>query len=265
MGANPRIVQVQTAEQLRIAARLRYQVFVEEMGQSYPEATPETGIAEPRDAQSAVFLAYDGEEAVGTMTIDWWGQVEPSSEDTEHFGLWAFARAFSPRSLAVIRKAAVTQACRSSAVFMRLISAVVDFGYSRPEIRLVFLQCSAERVPLYERLGFRRYAPAFCNAHTGRASQPMCYVMGDHDHLSRICSPLLRLVKSYARDEYAAAGAFLRSYGQTRETTPTWSCSLPPGRVVSTRSWASTKRWMAATCSNASGSKGEGSFALTLW
>jgi predicted GNAT family N-acyltransferase len=220
MGARIRIIQAQTAEELRTAARLRYHVFVEEMGQSYPEATLETGIADFRDTQSAVFLAYDGEEAVGTMTIDWWGQVESSAEEIEHLDLWSFARAFSPRSLAVIRKAAVSRAWRSSAVFMRLIAAIVDFAYSRPEIRFVFLQCASKLLPLYERLGFRLYAPAFYYEHTGRFHLPMCYVVGDHDHLSRICSPLLRLVKDHPRGDCAAARAFLLSYGQTRGICP---------------------------------------------
>jgi len=211
MMTHIRVIQARTDEELHTAARLRYQVFIEEMGQDYAGATSAAGLADPRDVHGAVFLAYEGDRAVGTMTIDWWGQVELPAEDIEHFGLEGFARAFSPKAIAIIRKATVSRDCRNSAVFMRLVSAVTEFVYSRPEIRFAFLQCASALLPLYERLGFRRYAPAFHNRHTGNDSLPLCQVVGDHQHLSRVCSPLLRLVKKIPCGDHQPALAFLSS------------------------------------------------------
>jgi hypothetical protein len=83
-----------------------------------------------------------------------------------------------------------------------------DLFYAMPEVQFAFIDCSPYLIRLYERIGFRLYAPHFCYDATGVLSVPMCLVMSDEEHLSRTRSALLKLARRHARAHDQAISEF---------------------------------------------------------
>jgi hypothetical protein len=178
------------------AYRLRYQVFVEDLGEPIASATAEEGVVEEDDQTGQVLLAYDGDQLVGTIAADWWKQAEIAPAKCRGLELERFAQSFSRDGIFLVRKAVVVPSHRKTMVFRDLIGGVCDFILKTPSPRFVFLSCRPELSRLYERLGFRCYAPHF-SLLPSRASIPMCLVINDHDYLARVRSPILEPIKGH--------------------------------------------------------------------
>jgi hypothetical protein len=178
------------------AYRLRYQVFVEDMGEPIASATAEEGVVEEDDQTGQVLLAYDGDQLVGTIAADWWKQAEIAPAKCRGLELERFAQSFSRDGIFLVRKAVVAPSHRKTMVFRDLIGRVCDFILKTPSPRFVFLSCRPELSRLYERLGFRCYAPHF-SLLPSRASIPMCLVINDHDYLARVRSGILEAIKGH--------------------------------------------------------------------
>lgn len=185
-----RYEEAKSAQQRAEVFGLRYRVFVEEFGYRVPDASPEHGLEEPADRSAGLFIAYDGERPVGTLTVDWWAQVPLAPELVGHLHLEGFAQTFGRASVAVIRKALVVREYRGTPLFSSFVAAIFP-AILRPPLRFLFVACSPYLVGYYQQFGFRHYAPHFSYDQTGIIAVPLCGVIGDHAHLEHVGSPLL--------------------------------------------------------------------------
>jgi hypothetical protein len=180
-----RIVAADTAEQRLEVSKLRYRIFVEELGWQIPGARPESMFDET-DEGSRIFLAYEGDEAVGTGAIKCWADGPIAPATVKHLALDEFEKHVSRDKIALGYKGLVKRSHRKSDVFVRL--GLTAFDALGPSVEFSFVESSPYLVPLYEAVGYRRYTSDFTYEGTGVLTVPLVLVLCDHEYLDRIGS-----------------------------------------------------------------------------
>jgi hypothetical protein len=193
------IRKVRTTSEARAVFRLRYEVYIEELGraQRYADHAART-IEEPLDACANVFCAYDGARLVGTVRSNY---ARGSSLD-EYETLYEMQRcgAAHPQSTSVTTKLVVVPDYRPSMLACRLAAATYYTGLC-DGVLFDFVDVYPPRVPFFERLGYRVHLPQAMHPEYG-AVIVMRLGMRDARQLAAVNSPFLRLL---ARAPRAAA------------------------------------------------------------
>jgi two-component system, chemotaxis family, chemotaxis protein CheY len=193
------IVQAVAEKDLAAALALRYRVFIDELGFTPDGVDPDRGLGERGDDRAFILTAYDGTAPAGTITVDRCSEADISPKLVERFHLDEFAERFGRESLFYIRKAAVAHRYRRSPLFILLTKRVSEHIYGHEAARFAFVHAAPHLVPLYERLGFRRFVPHFDSPTRCGITVPLCFVVDDQEHLARIRSPLLELGRAVGR------------------------------------------------------------------
>ncbi|MBM3548710.1 MAG: response regulator [Alphaproteobacteria bacterium] len=193
------IVQALDEKDLAAALALRYRVFIDELGFSPDGVDPDRGLGERGDDRAFILTAYDGTAPAGTITVDHCSESEMAQKLIERFHIDEFAEAFGRESLFYIRKAAVAHRYRRSPLFIMLTKRVAEHIYQHDKARFAFVHAAPHLVPLYERLGFRRFAPHFDSPTRCGISVPLCFVVDDQEYLARNRSPILEIAHSAGR------------------------------------------------------------------
>lgn len=193
------IRKVRTTSEAGAVFRLRYEVYIEELGrtQRYANHTART-IEEPLDACANVFCAHDGARVVGTVRSNY----TRSSPLAEYEALYEMQRcgAAHPQSTSVTTKLVVAREYRRSMLAYRLAVATYFTGLS-DGVSFDFVDVYPARVPFFERLGYRVHLPRAMHPEYG-AVIVMRLGMRDAKHLAAVKSPFLRVL---ARATRAAA------------------------------------------------------------
>jgi hypothetical protein len=184
MDANVVVAKAESEADRQVAFRVRHQVLVEEFGYQVPGTDAEHGIMEPGDETAAIFVAYDGEVPIGTLSVDWWREVDIAPQHVGDLQLDAFAQAFGRESVFVYRKAAVLPRYRRTTAAWQLLMACIDFQFRKPSPQFLICDCAPRLIRYYQGLGLRCYAPHFSYG-VKDLSVPMCAVMNDLDYLKR--------------------------------------------------------------------------------
>lgn len=177
-----------TPHERAAVARLRYEVYVEEMGRQQAFADHvNRELHEPLDAQGVVLGTFtDDGTAIGTIRLN------PATADgiafREIYGWEAREQQF-PGQVFLGSKLIVAREFRGTLVSVDILRAAtraaVEHGW-----RFCFLDANAHLIELYSRLGFvarsQREHPLFGSVTI------MEWDMQDHDHMKRTRSPLLR-------------------------------------------------------------------------
>jgi hypothetical protein len=214
-----RIIVATTERERRDVYQLRYRILVDELRYEIPGATPEDGVWAATDAHAKHALAYDGDTPAGTLTLNHWADGPLSDEMVTNYRADHFGEHLPKQSIAVVTKAVVAAPYRSGLLFFQMIEAAAMNALS-PESPVVFTDCSLYLVSLYERLGFRRYAPHFTYRGTGTISVPLCLLMNDHVYLEQIRSPLLGPAQSKFRDDPSVRSYFAGAWRAGRPDPP---------------------------------------------
>lgn len=170
------IIRCSTLDQLRIAQRVRYDVYCLEFGRSSPYADPAEGtIIDELDENGASFVAYHSGQAVGTVRVN-------LGRDGE-FGilpeLYGMANApFSIDESSVITKYAIREAWRGGSAYIRLFAAIGTFVHASGA-RAIFIDCVPDLARFYATMGFTRSAPDFVHYENG-LSVPMVLDLDDY-------------------------------------------------------------------------------------
>ena len=170
------IVRCSTLDQLRVAQRLRYDVYCLEFGRTSPYADPEEGtIIDDLDENGASFVAYHDGQAVGTVRVN-------LGRDGD-FGILPdlYGMADSPFSIddsSAITKYAIREAWRGGSAYIRLFAAIGTFVHSSGA-RAIFIDCVPELARFYATMGFTRTAPVFVHYENG-LSVPMVLDLDDY-------------------------------------------------------------------------------------
>jgi predicted GNAT family N-acyltransferase len=185
---------IDSAEELEAVARLRYQVYVNELGRR-PEGCDDDlqRLLDPEDAYSTILAAYDHEKIVGTFRITPFDRLEKDSSWQEIYCSKKFP--VEANLQFVFSRMIVTNDYRGMGLAPEFFKAAFD------SIRVIggelaFLHCPSHLVSLYEVMGFRRYADGFVHEEAGFRI-PMVMIAGDWGHFEAVKSPLLMQVMQY--------------------------------------------------------------------
>lgn len=145
-------------EMLRQAARLRYQVYCEELGRNSPYADHEQKtIRDKFDDFGHTFIAVEDGDVIGTLrgnrpTEGALGTLE------DHYGMRSSAH--YPERIGVVSKFVIRRGKRRGPAALKLISALTRYGL-RHGSREVYVDCVPALIPYYRALGFEPAGEAF--------------------------------------------------------------------------------------------------------
>jgi hypothetical protein len=192
------IRRAQTKSDFEAVFRLRYEVYVEELGrvQRYADHQART-IVEPLDASGRIFCAVENGTLVGTLRTNY---ARDSVAEYEWLYSMSAVGDDHPQATSVSTKLLVVPKYRNSTLGYRLAAA----GYAAnlaAGIEHDFADVYPARVPFFTRLGYR--------VHKDRVEHPeygnvivMRLGMRDEEHLRLVKSPflqhLMRRVKTAA-------------------------------------------------------------------
>ena len=141
-----------TADEVEAVQRLRYEVYVEELGRYQDVADDLNGrLAEPEDDNSWLFYCRDGDQVVAATRMTWGGDGF-SDRQVEQYQLAPFLEEIGPELMAVGERNSVLPDYRGTGVFEELMlhsSPLVEAH----GLRLVFGCCEPHLLSLFLGMG----------------------------------------------------------------------------------------------------------------
>jgi|SRR5579884_590546 len=184
----------QSREDREEAYRLRYSVYVRELGRALPGVDHGAQvITDDLDQSAALFISRRAGDLAGTIRINLGTQQLPEHLRAQ-YGLDRFA-AFDPRVFSFASRLVVRPERRSSLVCLNLCKASYEYA-RRNGVIFNFCHCEPRLIDFYLRLGYRAYRQAFTDPELGLRI-PLALVLDDIAHLSAVRSPFLDLARQY--------------------------------------------------------------------
>lgn len=186
---------VQGEDELAAVRRLRYDVYVRELGrQPVGGGSADGEQVEAEDDGSIVYAAFDGDVPVASLRMT---PVDALDPDSPWHALYGFRYFPVPTSeQAVLSRLVVRADQRATMVAPQLLTAAYD-AFRGAGGELIFLRCAANMVPMYEVIGCRRYKPGAEDEEAG-FRVPMVMITGDWTYFEAVKSPLIDNVQLHA-------------------------------------------------------------------
>ena len=180
-----------TAEERDAIYRLRYDVYVREFNYPFP-ASPER-LSDCWDASAVHFALKDGEPLLGAMRVNCAVSLAHDEAVVERYQLGNVSGC-PLENLYLASRAIFTREARGGRHLRHMLREVFRWGLDQ-EVRVCVIDSSPRLVPLYERLGWVRYADHFQDAALGERV-PLLLRLTDHDYLRSISSPFSSVLES---------------------------------------------------------------------
>jgi CRP-like cAMP-binding protein/predicted GNAT family N-acyltransferase len=205
----------------------RYQVYVEEMNLYNEIANHRNKILVDEEDKSGHLLYAKKDKNIFASLRMHFGSDGPIPKtiqkdlQLEHFFPYVDAS-----RVVIISRFTVNKKYRGSSVSFLLMARSFKLGCENGA-ELAFLDCLPHLIPLYERLGFRRYGNEFVDNGVGILS-PMCLVGKDTRHLKFIRSPFYKTAKRFFTDNFApewvtTSNIFEKRFPNFDEIVKNWS------------------------------------------
>jgi hypothetical protein len=171
-----------TAEEIAEVQRLRYRVYVEELGRYRSAADEASGrLVEPEDEHSWNFFVRDGGDLVSASRLTW-GGAGFSDRQIEQYELAPFLAELPADVVAVAERFAVVPSYRGA----NLLEQIIE--YNRPfvephGIRVVISCCEPHLLSMYLAMGQRPYATRNINSPEAGYLIPLVNFVPDVDAL----------------------------------------------------------------------------------
>ncbi len=176
-----------TEAELDAVYRLRYKIYVEELGERAEHiGNRKTDVS---DENARHLMALDGEDLVGTLRIVWGGDGDFPEEFEDVYELSRFSSVVKDEEIVVFDRFCVEAQYRNTQTPFQLLAAISTFSLKRG-VQLAFCDCQPHLLNLYLGLGFRTYTKTF-NYDVVGLLVPLVFVCEDLDHLRKVGSPLL--------------------------------------------------------------------------
>lgn len=157
------ICRATTAEEVEAVQRLRYAVYVEELGRYRGAADDATGrFAEPEDDHSWIFYVRDGNEVIATSRLTWGGHGFSDRQMTQ-YDRAPFLDELPADVMAVAERLAVLPPYRGAGLFEQIVEHNQPFVESHG-LRVVIGCCEPHLLSLYLAKGQRTYADRNINS-----------------------------------------------------------------------------------------------------
>lgn len=201
IDATDRSLQIHTATknwEKQEIFRLRYQVYVQEMAKNLQTCSNNNQISDPLDNQSILLYAQSGHDIIGTTRLTIAAAENYPADLVETFDMYTF-KAISADlpscHLALGTKLAILPEYRNSPVLFLLLAETYRI-LREHTVPFFFGGCNPNLIPLYERMGFRRFARNFTDPGYGLLV-PLVMLVEGISHFQAIKSPLYRHVRKY--------------------------------------------------------------------
>lgn len=183
------VAEARTAQDRDAIFRLRYAIYVEEMGRTQRHADHALRtVVEPDDEQARLLLARDAAgRVVGAARVHLGPLVPPTLATL--YQMQRFAP-FFPLQTSTTTKLMVDVRFRRTPMALRLAQACYNMGLNAG-MSFNFIDCNAHLRPFFSQLGFRQVFPEFTHPEYGSVT-PMVLALRDVGYLRRIRSPLLQ-------------------------------------------------------------------------
>lgn len=193
------IAIAETKEEREAVYRLRYDVYVEEMGRYQAVADHKRRMLyEDVDEQSRIrYAAVDG-EVVATARLTWGGDGPFPQRMIDQYSLAPFLAELPPEAMAVGERAMVRPHLRGTDLLLQMMIAGMDWVSER-RIQLIFGDCEPH-LNLYLGLGQRTYSRTNINSPEAGYLIPIVTVVEDVEYLRQIGSPLAEHVRDFGED-----------------------------------------------------------------
>lgn len=186
-----------TREEREAVYRLRYDVYVEEMGRY--QAVADHGrrmLYEDCDEQSRISYARIGGDVVATARITWGGDGTIPQRMIDQYGLAPFLAEVPASAIAVGERAMVRPHLRGTDLLLKMMCNGMTFA-NEHRIQLVFGDCEPHLLNLYLGLGQRTYSKRNVNSAEAGYLIPIVFVVEDVEYLRQLNSPLLPYLKDF--------------------------------------------------------------------
>jgi CRP-like cAMP-binding protein/GNAT superfamily N-acetyltransferase len=215
------VIEAVTRDERESAFRLRYDVYVREMGRSQPHADhARQAVEEPFDSQGGhIFLARDGDVPVGTVRVNLLREGPLECQDL--YELERFVR-YYPNAISMTTKLMVTRSHRGAAASWQLAAAAYRFARDNG-VLIDFIDTNPHLVRMYQRFGYRFYKSNISHPEYGSVV-PMAFFVGDVSYLEVVGSPFLELARGYPNDAEASR-FFATTFSDYASILPTWAMS----------------------------------------
>ncbi len=190
----------ESEEEREAVFRLRYDVYVEEMGRYRGAADHDRRmLVEPEDETARIFYAAEDGCVVGTARFSW-GQDGPFSDrQVEHYQLKPFLAEIPLEVMAVGERGMVVPRLRGSELFKEMGRVGRRFLYDQ-RIQMFFGACEPHLLSLYLGQGARTYAERNINSPESGYLIPIVTVVEDIDYLRRIGASILGDARDFGDD-----------------------------------------------------------------
>lgn len=174
--------------------QFRYGVKVNQLGEAPPSADHGRKILSDRLDHSAlqIYVADTNRREIAASVRLNTGLSDPSLAHLAQ-GFGAF-REFGVASLSLSGQLVISPKWASSMAASLALCAVYKLARQHGS-RFDFSQCSPSLVPLYQRLGYRRFRENFVDEELGY-QVPMVLLTEDFAHLTRVNSPLVQIARN---------------------------------------------------------------------
>jgi hypothetical protein len=173
--------------------RLRYQVYIEEMGGGSRHSEADASLRQLRDdLDDKAYHFYVRQQGEIVACVRHNLRSDGPFECEDFFAMERFAPAY-PDRVSMTSRLVVHPKLRSSIVLRELACAGFEFGIRHTDIRFDFIDCHPRLIPIYTRLGYRIYDPGFRHPKYVYVI-PMVLVVHDVEYLNKINSPFVPFV-----------------------------------------------------------------------
>lgn len=197
----------------RAIYRLRYEVYVEEMARSLgSHANTDKLLFDSLDDKSILLYAQAGSDIIGTMRLTIAAVEDFSAELVKVFHMHKFKALYTDNSnplLSLGTKLAITPRYRNSPALFLLIAKAYQILRDQ-SVHFFFGGCNPNMIPLYERIGFRRFVENFTDPGYGLLI-PLVAIPADTPHFRAVKSPLYRSARKNTSDS-TMAQRFLQAF-----------------------------------------------------
>ncbi len=194
--------------------RLRYRVYVEEMGRQIASADHKQRLViDDLDAWGFLVYVKLGPKIIGTIRNNLGGQDAFSPALVQMFSMdkfTSFNRGKQGQKFCFTSKYVVVPDYRRTSAAYMLVAGSYEFWRDEGKIQFVFAGCNPSMVPLYERLGFRRFTNNVEIPEYG-CMVPLVWLVEDEAHMRAVGSPFYRNARK-RRNDQSAADWFVREF-----------------------------------------------------
>jgi Cyclic nucleotide-binding domain/Acetyltransferase (GNAT) domain len=200
------VAPARSAEEREKVFAFRYQVYVEELKLSPPNADhARKRLWDPLDESSVSYAVFQDGAVAGSLRVTFLDDVLDPAPLIKKFSLEPAIAALGRSAICTTSRFILHPRLRHGLSILQLMeTAYEDSIARRGEVRLNYGDCSPHLLPFYEHLGYRRYTRAYNDTAFGFKIL-LVMLLRDLQHFKQVRSPLLRVAARNPDDAEAHA------------------------------------------------------------